>query len=151
MRQINKSFISDLFLFWSNLLLVRISLFFVLTNAFRSVVKSRMSLHNWAYCFWEMNYYSDYCVFISNYGIYCIINAVFRLPRDCGRGILVSESVLRCLVCFHFKLIILSNSLSLHYSLIPLSSLIKRASIFSLIFIYLFSISTRDRVTQCGI
>lgn len=50
----------------------------------------------------------------------------------------VRKRSLSCLVCFHFKLIILSNSLCLHYSLIPLSSLIKRAFIFSLIFIYLF-------------
>lgn len=72
-------------------------------------------------------------------GVYCIINATLRLRRDGGRAILVSESgSLSCLVCFHFKLIILSNSLCLHYSLIPLSSLIKRAFIFSLIFIYLF-------------
>lgn len=72
-------------------------------------------------------------------GVYCIINATLGLRRDGGRAILVSESgSLSCLVCFHFKLIILSNSLCLHYSLIPLSSLIKRAFIFSLIFIYLF-------------
>lgn len=80
--------------------------------------------------------YSDCCVYFK--GVYCIINATLGLHRDGGRAILVSESgSLSCLVCFHFKLIISSNSLCLHYPLIPLSSLIKRAFIFSLIFIYL--------------
>lgn len=82
--------------------------------------------------------YSYCCVHFK--GVYCIINAIFRL-RMVGwweSYITVRKRSLSCLVCFHFKLIILSHSLCLHYSLIPLSCLIKRAFIFSLISIYLF-------------
>lgn len=76
-------------------------------------------------------------------GVYCIINVLFRLPRDGGRAVLVSEIVLWVALSVFTLKITSSNSL------IPLSSLIKTAfffyliltkQIFTVLMIYLFFI-----------
>lgn len=84
---------------------------------YRFVGKGCYCLLVWAYCFCEMSKNIQIVVCISNVFTALLMQYSDR-PGTVVSYISVRKRSLSCLVCFHFKLIILSNSLS---SIIPSS------------------------------